>query len=149
MSPPSVFLFLILISLGSCSALGPINYQDDPQLCQVLHQMVEADQKYRQYERMTDSRWRLQDKIDRRNCRYLIRIVKRRGWPTGDRLNCPVGQTPVPVLIFRHAPDKFFSPIKEIIEIEYQAGRMGGGDYFFIKNHLEGRPPWGSESNGR
>lgn len=89
---------------------------------------------------MSDSLWKLQDRIDHRNCRQLIRIVERRGWPLKDRLHC--AEATVPVLIFRHAPEKFFPKIAELIEIEYQTQRMGGGDYFFIKNHLEGRPAW-------
>jgi hypothetical protein len=131
-----------MITLGSCSAWGRIDYQNNAQFCQILHQMVEDDQKYRSYASMTDSLWKLQDRIDHRNCRRLIRIVERRGWPTRSHLNCPEGQTPVPVLIFRHAPDKFFPKIKALIETEHQAGRMGAGDYFFINNHLEGRPAW-------
>jgi len=44
------------------------------------------------------------------------------------------------VIIFRHAPEEYWKEIKPLIDKEFAEKRMGKGDYWFIDNHLNGRP---------
>ncbi len=44
------------------------------------------------------------------------------------------------MLIFRHAPKKFFEEIIKIIDKELDEGRLDGLSHAFIKDHLNGRP---------
>ena len=128
---------ILLLTQISCQN-QEINYENDKQLCELMYSMIENDQKYRVHDSMTDSLWVLQTEIDNYNCRQLIKIVEKRGWPDKERYNCD--KPPGGVVIFRHAPEEFFPKIEKLIKSEYLAGRMGAGDYNFIKNHLEGRP---------
>lgn len=86
-----------------------------------------------------DSLSNRQNQIDERNTKILIDIISYKGWPNKDSLNC--AKSGPPVLIFRHAPEKYFDTIRTIIEREHKEKRMGDGDYWFIDNHLIGRPP--------
>ena len=86
-----------------------------------------------------DSIANLQAQMDERNTELLIDIISYKGWPNKDSLNC-VNFGP-PVLIFRHADEKYFDTIRKIIEKESKEKRMADGDYMFIDNHLKGRPP--------
>jgi hypothetical protein len=133
--------FILIFSLISCE--WKKDYSDNEELCSLMYSMIENDQKYRSFEPMTDSLWKLQLEIDDYNCKTLIEIVNQRGWPHRDRFNCEkhTGGSQ----IFRHANSKYFEQIEKLIMKEYKAGRMVAGDYNFIKNHLEGRPHTTSE----
>ena len=43
-------------------------------------------------------------------------------------------------MIFRHAPKKYWNEIQPLIEKEFAEKRMEKGDFWFIDNHLKGRP---------
>ena len=85
-----------------------------------------------------DSLWNIQRDIDRKNTELLIEITKKRGWVDKNELGCK--EYFAPVIIFRHAPEEFWDEIKPLIEKEYAEKRMSKGDYWFIDNHLRGRP---------
>jgi hypothetical protein len=87
----------------------------------------------------SDSLRLLQNLIDDENTARLIRIVKERGWLTAEKLECQ--EKFQPVLIFRHAPQKYWEEIRELIEKEKSAKRLSEYEYYLIDNHLKGRPP--------
>ena len=107
--------------------------------------MIESDQNIRNLpelkngsKRIKDSLWTIQTEIDKRNTSLLIEITQKRGWLSKQDLGCT--EYIAPVVIFRHAPKKYWDEIKTLIDKEYKEGRMEGGDYMFIVNHLNGRP---------
>jgi hypothetical protein len=91
------------------------------------------------FETNWDSLVKRQNQVDEKNTKILIDIISYKGWPNTDSLNCVKGGPPV--LIFRHAPEKYFDTIRTIIEKEYKEKRMAFNNYWFIDNHLQGRPP--------
>lgn len=84
-----------------------------------------------------DSLMRLQQKLDIENTKTLIAIVKERGFPNMQELNC--NGYAAPFLVFGHAPEKFWPEIDKLIEKEKKKGRIGEGDYKYIKWHINGR----------
>ncbi len=144
-------IFILLVLLLNFNCEYKLDYSDDKMLCDLLIVMNEKDQRYRISDYLLmplpshisqtqqDSVWVLQKKLDDENTKELIAITKQRGWPDKTKLGC-IGDM-APVVIFRHAPEKYFDDIAPIIEVEYTEKRMGVGDYLFIKNHIEGRPP--------
>ena len=85
-----------------------------------------------------DSLWDIQREIDRKNTKLLIEITKKRGWVNTNELGCK--EYSYPVIIFRHAPEEFWDEVKPLIEKEYAEKRMNKYEYWFINNHLRGRP---------
>lgn len=86
-----------------------------------------------------DSLSLLQLKIDEENTKNLIDIVKKRGWVTSKMLKCE--EKFKTVIIFRHAPKKYWKKIRPLIEQEKSAKRLSEYEYYIIDNHLKGRPP--------
>lgn len=134
---------VLLFLLSACK--NENNYEDDVELCNLLSKMTDDDQKIRNMDllqngtqKQKDSLWEIQNEIDLRNTKLLIEITENRGWVSKKKLSCD--GTMAPVVIFRHSPKQYFEKIKELIETESKAGRMEGGDYMFIDNHLQGRP---------
>jgi len=80
-----------------------------------------------------------QKRIDAKNTKELIKIVKEHGWVTSKSLGCD--EKFRTVLIFRHAPEKYWKHVRELIEKEKKAKRISEYEYFVIDNHLKGRPP--------
>jgi hypothetical protein len=97
-----------------------------------------AEKRPKGSKRVRDSLWEIQSEIDKKNTKLLIDITKKRGWISKDGLGCT--EYIAPVIIFRHAPEKYWEEIKPLIEKEYAEKRMESGDYGFIDNHLRGRP---------
>ncbi len=85
-----------------------------------------------------DSLWAIQKEIDLKNSKLLIDITKKRGWVSKEQLGCT--QYIAPVIIFRHAPRELWDEIRLLVEKEFSEKRMENGDYWFITNHLDGRP---------
>ncbi|MEZ2414517.1 hypothetical protein ACA086_06085 [Muriicola sp. E247] len=85
-----------------------------------------------------DSLWAIQKEIDLKNSKLLIDITKKRGWVSKEQLGCT--QNIAPVIIFRHTPRELWEKIRPVVEKEYSEKRMEDGDYWFITNHLDGRP---------
>ena len=75
-----------------------------------------ARKKSRPMMAKNDSLRVIQLKIDEVNTRKLIQIVKKRGWVTSKTLDCK--EKFKTVIIFRHAPKKFWKEIRPLIEIE-------------------------------
>ena len=86
-----------------------------------------------------DSLLHLQRNLDAKNTEKLIEITKNNGWLTAEGLGCK--ENFKTVLIFRHAPKKYWEEIKKLIEKERTEKRMSGYEYYVIDNHLKGRPP--------
>ena len=135
---------IVLTFLLSCKKEN--NYENDSELCKVLAEMTESDQRIRNLpelkngiERVKDSLWKIQNQIDKKNTELLIGITKKRGWVSKKELGCT--EYISPVVIFRHSPKEFWEEIRPLIEKEYFEKRMTKGDYGFIDNHLKGRPP--------
>ena len=88
--------------------------------------------------KVRDSLWKIQSKIDKKNTKLLIDITKKRGWVSKKQLGCT--EYISPMIIFRHAPEEFWTEIRPLIEKEYTEKRMGSGCYGIIDNHIRGRP---------
>lgn len=145
------YLFLILI-LFFFNCKNKIDYNNDSELCNLLVQMKEDDQKIRRMKILDtgtqiqkDSLWKIQTQKDIKNTKILIEIIKERGWFNKKDLNCDAAVPPA--LIFRHSPEEYFNIISKLIKTENKAGRMSTGDYVFIENHLKGRPDFSIEMN--
>ncbi|WP_417291381.1 hypothetical protein [Corallibacter sp.] len=133
----------ILLTILSCKKEN--NYDDNVELCKLLSEMTSDDQRIRRMDLLKngtstqkDSLWKIQNQIDKQNTELLIEITEKRGWVSKKELDC--NGTMAPVVIFRHSPKEYFEKIQELIETESKEGRMKGGDYMFIENHLKGRP---------
>ena len=96
-----------------------------------------SDKKERILKKEEDSLLRLQKEIDYQTTERLLKIVKNQGFPNMEELNCE--NYAAPFLIFGHAPEKYWDKISKVIEKEKQAGRIGEGDYKYIKWHISGR----------
>ncbi|WP_375325428.1 hypothetical protein [Flagellimonas sp. GZD32] len=86
-----------------------------------------------------DSLANIQHQLDHQNTIAIIELVNEHGWLTDKNLGC--SQKIRPVLIFRHAPKKYWPQIRELIEKEREAQRIPPYEYYVIDNHLKGRPP--------
>ncbi|SDQ05194.1 hypothetical protein SAMN05216294_0039 [Flagellimonas zhangzhouensis] len=86
-----------------------------------------------------DSLAALQYHLDEKNSMAFIELVKQHGWLTDKSLGC--SQKFRTVLIFRHAPKKYWPQIRELIEKEKAAQRIPPYEYYIVDNHLKGRPP--------
>ncbi len=140
-------LLILIIPFLIFSCKKENNYANDSELCEVLEEMTESDQRIRNLpelkngtERVKDSLWEIQNRIDKKNTELLIDITQKRGWVSKKGLGC--SEYISPVVIFRHAPKEFWEEIRLLIEKEYSEKRMTKGDYSFIDNHLKGRPPF-------
>jgi len=138
-------LLTIIITFSIFSCKKEINYDDDSELCKLLSEMFENDQRIRKMELLyngtekeKDSLWEIQSQIDIKNTELLIEITEKRGWVSKSELGCE--RQIAPVVIFRHSPEKYFTTIKKLIDKEREARRMNSGDHMFIDNHLKGRP---------
>tara|TARA_R110002051_G_C8407391_1_gene449545 strand:+ start:46 stop:501 length:456 start_codon:yes stop_codon:yes gene_type:complete len=142
MKKPLFIITLLILTFQSCK--GTPDYMDDQKLCALLVEMTDEDQYYRnQYsESLTkefrDSILKLQHKVDLKNTELLIEIVNSRGWPNKDSLGCT--EFGAPMIIFRHAPDEYFTEVQNLIDKEFSEGRLDGFTHAFIDNHLNGRP---------
>ena len=86
-----------------------------------------------------DSLREMQLELDAKNTMKLIEITRKHGWQTSKSLGC--NQRFKTVLIFRHAPKKYWNEVRTIIEKERSEQRMSEYEYYVIDNHLKGRPP--------
>ncbi|MDT0622957.1 hypothetical protein [Croceitalea vernalis] len=98
-----------------------------------------ASEKLKPLMEQNDSLRALQNCIDANNTKMLIEITKKHGWLTASGLECK--EKFKTVLIFRHAPKKYWNEVRAIIEKERTAKRLTGYEYYVIDNHLKGRPP--------
>ena len=136
---------ILFISIIILSCKKENNYENDDELCKILSEMNKSDQKIRDLpelrngsQKIKDSLWEIQNEIDNQNTELLIEITKKRGWISKTELGC--SEYIAPVVIFRHAPKKYWNEIQPLIEKEYAEKRMENGDFWFIDNHLKGRP---------
>ena len=98
-----------------------------------------ASRKLKPLMTQNDSLRVLQQKLDVKNTEKLIEITKKHGWLTSQGMGCK--QQFKTVLIFRHAPKKYWDEIRMLIEKERSLKRMSGYEHYVIDNHLNGRPP--------
>ncbi|EDP94823.1 hypothetical protein U8527_07885 [Kordia algicida OT-1] len=121
------------------------------EMCQILIQMVESDQLYRNGEilksgkfgrkstypkKVIDSVWVLQRKLDDSNTEKLLKLTKKYGWLSDERVNCPKLNI---WLLFRHSDKKYYKEILQVIEKEYNAKRLNDFQYKLIKDHVTGK----------
>ncbi len=98
-----------------------------------------ARRKLKPLMKQNDSLLVLQQKLDSKNTKKLIEITKKYGWLTAEGLGCK--ERFRTVLIFRHAPEKYWDEISRLIEKERTEKRLSGYEHYLIDNHLKGRPP--------
>ena len=104
-----ISFFLILCTI-SISCKRQVIYDNDEELCEILAEMTDEDQRIRKMDLLKtgtkaqkDSLWAIQNSIDAQNTELLIEVTKQRGWVNGKMLGCdkPI----IPVAIFRHTPE--------------------------------------------
>lgn len=137
-------LLILFISIIILSCKKENNYENNDELCAILSEMNESDQQIRNLkelkngsQKIKDSLWEIQNHIDHENTELLIEIIKKRGWISHSELGC--SEYIAPVVIFRHAPKKYWNEIQSLIDKEYAEKRIGKGDFWFIDNHLKDR----------
>lgn len=142
----------ILISFG---VYAQKSIRNKSKMCEKLTEMRNNDQLYRKGDilgslihnddrypkREVDSVWALQLKIDDANTEELIKLTKKHGWISDERIDCSKLNI---WLIFRHSQEEYFEQISELIEKEHNSNRLKDSHYIYIKNHLEVRPPIGN-----
>ncbi|WP_046756967.1 hypothetical protein [Kordia jejudonensis] len=121
------------------------------EMCETLTKMIEDDRMYRGKEilrdgtfgrkstypqKVIDSVWKLQWKLDNANTEKLIQLTKKYGWMSDERINCPELDI---WLIFRHSQKKYYNEIDKIIEKEHTAKRLNDFQYKLIKDHVTGK----------
>lgn len=91
-----------------------------------------------------DSLMSEQIRLDNDNTKYLLNIIKKRGYPNKENCSCKLVTTPLgdylPGIIFRHSQPKYFKKIKKAIDVEFKEGRMSEKTYKLIIDHINGRP---------
>jgi len=139
---------ILLFSLGS---IAQESIPNSTEMCNTLTKMIENDRMYRGKEILTDGKygrerkysqkvidsvWKLQWKLDNANTEKLIELTKKYGWMTDERINCPELNI---WLIFRHSQKKYFKEISELIEKEHKAKRLTDFFYKQINDHIIGK----------
>lgn len=92
--------------------------------------------KYDAYKNKKDSIWAVIKKNDAINTPHLINITKKYGFPNNKRLGVYKSKA---YWIFVHAPSKYFNEIKQLIQSEYDAGRLSEYKKEYIFWHIKGR----------
>jgi len=123
----------------------------DAEVCELLSEIGQNDQKFRFKlkdttisKKIKDSLWEIQSDLDNQNTKLMIEIIDQKGWPNADSLDC--NEPPPTIIVFRHAPKKFFDTIQTIIDTELERGTIDGLNHMFIDNHLKGRPAFQFDS---
>jgi hypothetical protein len=143
-----IFYTLLCFSLGSFAQEA---IPDKAELCKTLNKMTDNDQVYRNGKilkdgkfgrksvypkKLKDSVWKLQWKLDNENTEKLIRLTRKYGWMSDERINCPELDI---WLIFRHSQKKYYKEISEVIEKEHKAKRLNDFQYKLINDHVTGK----------
>lgn len=136
-----------LIVLDSLISSNGMNKEDLPEQHNKLKKQAwqMARERTKPLMAKNDSLRRLQLKMDEENTKALIHIVKKRGWVTSKMLKCE--EKFKTVIVFRHAPKKYWKEIRPLIEQEKSAKRLSEYEYYIIDNHLKGRPPLTKKSS--
>ena len=115
-----ICLFLILCTI-IISCKKQVIYDNDEELCEILAEMTDKDQRIRKMDLLKtgtkaqkDSLWAIQNSIDVQNTELLIEVTKQRGWINGKMLGCdrPI----IPVAIFRHTPEEYFQEVSKLLK---------------------------------
>ncbi|WP_156169078.1 MULTISPECIES: hypothetical protein [Kordia] len=132
--------FVVLDSLMGVNNLSHSEYANLPEEKQLKFGKIArkiADTKPKILPQAQDSLMNLQKEIDYKTTKSLLQIVNKYGYPNITELECE--NYAAPFLIFGHAPKKYWKEIDKLIEKEKKAGRIGQGDYKYIKWHIGGR----------
>ena len=139
---------ILFFSLGS---FAQESIPNKIKMCETLTEMFENDQMYRNGKilkdgkfgrkstypkKVVDSVWKLQWKLDNENTEQLIKLTKKYGWISDERINCPKLNI---WLIFRHSQKKYYKEISEVIEKEHNAKRLNDFYYKLINDHVTGK----------
>ena len=130
-----------LIVLDSLISSDGMNKEDFPEQENKLKKQARqmAREQTKPLIAKNDSLRRLQLRLDEENTKELIDIIKKRGWVTSKILKCE--EKFKTVIIFRHAPKKYWKKIWPLIEQEKSAKRLSEYEYYIIDNHIQGRLP--------
>lgn len=91
---------------------------------------------YPLYQKSVDSIWSILKVNDSLNTKLLINITKDYGFPNNKRLGVPRSKA---YIIFTHAPNFYFKEVRELVEKEYNAGRIIEFKKEYILWHVNGR----------
>lgn len=92
--------------------------------------------RYGEYKRKRDSLWEITAGVDETNTLRLIAITKKYGFPNNRRLGRYKSKA---YLIFVHSPHKYADEIRDLIEGEYEKGRIDEYKKEYIYWDLNGR----------
>lgn len=132
--------FMVLDSLMDVNNLSRSEYAKLPEKEQlafgeIARRITDTKPKISKIEE--DSLMTLQKELDYKTTEKLLEIVKQYGFPDMEKLKCE--NYAAPFLVFGHSPQKYWKEIEKVIEKEKLAGRIGEGDYKYIKWHIGGR----------
>jgi len=97
-------------------------------------------EKYTSYKIKKDSARNLMHKIDNTNTLKLLKITKKHGFPSNERLNTYKAKA---YMIFVHSNlNKYGEVIRNTINIEYKYNRINEYKKGYIFWHLDGRKGW-------
>ncbi|TXD49762.1 hypothetical protein [Polaribacter sp. IC073] len=142
-----LILTLILFSLFHVNCISQISKKIiiPKNLLNQMNEMFANDQKYRTYisknrsnlkKFKKDSLWKLQNVIDTYNTKRLIVIIKQYGYFDSGNSNSNIAI----YAMLMHTPDELKKEVTDLINIEYEKGKIDEASYGMITWHLEGRP---------
>ncbi len=92
--------------------------------------------KFNSYRKTIDSLWVIIKRNDSLNTKKLIKITKKYGFPSNQRLSVYKAKA---YFIFVHTPRKFFKEVEQLIDEEYKNKRISEYQRAYIFWHLHGR----------
>ncbi|WP_298426138.1 hypothetical protein [uncultured Kordia sp.] len=143
-------LFLIIL-YTAFQSFGQEAITNKTEMCNTLKKMITNDRMYRGGEilddktfgkkstypqKVQDSVRKLQKKLDNTNTEKLIKLTKKYGWISDERIYC----TKLNIwLIFRHSDRKYYKQILAVIEKEHKAKRLSDFYYKLMHDHVTGK----------
>lgn len=141
-------LIIVSFIFSSCASVKDKKLNNNKeQLIVELLEILDRDQENRlkimnlkkdidnNYLKTIDSLKAKQIEIDKENTYRLIRIIKKYGFPSTERIG-----KPIPIwLIFQHTPEEYKTKVHKLITKEHKYGRFPSSEYKMIQWHLNGR----------
>lgn len=92
--------------------------------------------RYSEYKKKQDSLWKVIHKIDSINTNELIKITKKYGFPSQERLKTHRAEA---YFLFVHSDRIYHDEIRELINKEFEENRISEYEKAYIMWHLDGR----------
>lgn len=92
--------------------------------------------RYSEYKRKQDSLWNVIHEIDSINTNKLIKITKKYGFPSQERLKAYRAEA---YFLFVHSDRTYFDEIRKLVNKEFKENRISEYEKAYIVWHLDGR----------